>query len=81
MTRYRLVGRYQRFGEHTVRIFRGNDDSVCNETKVVGSRSVQFRVTIVAQQSFHATVCLYSSVKPQFPVILNRRYASGFLCM
>jgi hypothetical protein len=49
--------------KHTVSIFRAKDGSIPNETKVVGNRSVQFLVTTVARQLFHATPCMTSNLK------------------
>jgi hypothetical protein len=37
--------------------------SVIRETKVAGNHSVQFRVTIVAQQLLHVTECVTSGSK------------------
>jgi hypothetical protein len=43
--------------KHSISIFRAEDDSVSNETEVVGNRSEQFPVTTVSKQLFHVALC------------------------
>jgi hypothetical protein len=59
------------------------DDRVFNETKVVGNRSAQFRVTIVAQQLFHVTLCVASSIREwHFQLILSLQfYRTDFMLL
>jgi hypothetical protein len=48
---------------HTISILRAEDGNVRNESKAVGNRSAQFRVTTVAQQAFHLTMCVTCKFK------------------
>jgi hypothetical protein len=68
-------------------IFKAKDDSAPNETKVVGNRLAQFRITTIAQQSFSVNMCDFKfkimtlSIKLLFLILLNRFHTTSFLCV
>jgi hypothetical protein len=59
----KLGGRYQRLEKHTNSIFRAEHGFVSNETNVMGNYSAQSRFKTIAQQSFHVTLHVTSSLR------------------